>query len=227
MAWIESHTVLVRHRKLNNLAKDLRLKPVYVLGHLHALWHAALEQQEDGDLTSWSDELIAQLSCYSGDAPRYVSLLQQNGWLDNKIIHDWLDYAGRYLEAKYRTANPTLLTEIRSKHKPDSLTKVRPPNQPNLTNQKIGVTFVPPTPQEVKSFCLERKNKVDPDKFHDFYAAKGWMVGKNKMKDWRAAVRTWEKTSEFEEVKKPLVQDHNKRFEETQRYLKSLENGEL
>ena len=45
---------------------------------------------------------------------------------------------------------------------------------------------------EVQSYCLERNNGVDAQKFVDFYTAKGWYVGKNKMKDWKAAVRTWE-----------------------------------
>lgn len=53
--------------------------------------------------------------------------------------------------------------------------------------------FAPPTIDEVKAYCIERHNDVDAGKWHDFYSAKGWMVGKNKMKDWRAAVRTWEK----------------------------------
>lgn len=109
------------------LAKDLRLKPVYLLGHLHALWHAALEQQEDGDLSSWSDELIAEMSGFDGDAPQFVSLLQTHGWLDGKVLHDWLDYAGKYLTAKYRTANPRKLRQILFKHKSsNSRTKVRP-----------------------------------------------------------------------------------------------------
>lgn len=49
-----------------------------------------------------------------------------------------------------------------------------------------------PTLEDVKTYCLERKNKVDPDKWHSWYTANGWKVGKNPMKDWRAAVRTWE-----------------------------------
>ena len=52
--------------------------------------------------------------------------------------------------------------------------------------------FVPPTVDEIKEYCLERNNNVDAEKFYDFYQAKGWMVGKNKMKDWKAAIRTWE-----------------------------------
>jgi len=52
--------------------------------------------------------------------------------------------------------------------------------------------FKIPTVTEIKDYCKERNNDVDPNRFHDFYEAKGWMVGKNKMKDWKAAVRTWE-----------------------------------
>ena len=53
--------------------------------------------------------------------------------------------------------------------------------------------FAPPTLEEVKEYCRERGNGVDAQRFIDFYEMKGWMVGKNKMKDWKAAVRTWER----------------------------------
>lgn len=53
--------------------------------------------------------------------------------------------------------------------------------------------FVPPTVEEVEEYCFERNNKVDAEMFVDFYSSKGWMIGKNPMKDWKAAVRTWER----------------------------------
>lgn len=53
--------------------------------------------------------------------------------------------------------------------------------------------FTPPTLEEVQAYCKERNNTVDPDTFINFYESKGWFVGKNKMKDWRACVRTWER----------------------------------
>ena len=53
--------------------------------------------------------------------------------------------------------------------------------------------FNKPKLSEVKDYCLERNNNIDAEAFIDFYESKGWMVGKNKMKDWKAAVRTWEK----------------------------------
>ena len=55
--------------------------------------------------------------------------------------------------------------------------------------------FEPPTVDDVRAYCQERNNSVDPQTFVDFYSSKGWMVGKNHMKDWKAAVRTWEKSS--------------------------------
>ena len=60
-------------------------------------------------------------------------------------------------------------------------------------SKKTRSRFSPPSLEEVKSYCLERKNNVDPERFINYYTSNGWKVGKNSMKDWQAAVRTWEK----------------------------------
>lgn len=67
----------------------------------------------------------------------------------------------------------------------------------NVNNDNIGEKpkhkrFVPPTIEEVKAYCQDRKNNVNAERFMDYYMSNGWKVGKNKMKDWKAAVRTWE-----------------------------------
>ena len=59
--------------------------------------------------------------------------------------------------------------------------------------------FVPPTVEEVYQYCDERHNGINPQLFVDFYSAKNWMIGKNKMRDWKAAVRTWENNQKQEE----------------------------
>lgn len=64
-------------------------------------------------------------------------------------------------------------------------------NNKNVKNN-IG-RFTPPHVIDVQAYCYERGNNVDAQAFVDFYSSKGWMVGKNKMKDWKAAVRTWER----------------------------------
>lgn len=55
--------------------------------------------------------------------------------------------------------------------------------------------FTPPTAEEVRVYCEERKNGIDAESFVDFYTSKGWQIGKERMKDWKAAVRTWERNS--------------------------------
>lgn len=51
--------------------------------------------------------------------------------------------------------------------------------------------FSPPTPEEVREYCAEKGYTLDAERFVDYYISNGWMVGKNRMKDWKAAVRTW------------------------------------
>lgn len=60
----------------------------------------------------------------------------------------------------------------------------------NVSNKR----FKPPTLEEVQAYCDERGNSVDAARFIDYYTANGWKVGKNSMKDWKAAVRTWERS---------------------------------
>ena len=68
----------------------------------------------------------------------------------------------------------------------------RAPEQQGDSCQKAK-RFVRPMVQEVADYCRERGNQVDAQRFVDYYTANGWRVGKNPMKDWKAAVRTWEK----------------------------------
>ena len=65
--------------------------------------------------------------------------------------------------------------------------------------------FLPPSVEEVKSFCRERGSRVDAQRFVDFYTAKGWRIGKDPMKDWKAAVRTWEQRDKenFRDITSP------------------------
>lgn len=63
----------------------------------------------------------------------------------------------------------------------------------NTKRERAASRFTPPTVEEVRAYCQERKNNVDPQRFVDYYTANGWKVGRNPMKDWKAAVRTWER----------------------------------
>lgn len=116
MPWIRSHTNVERHKKTLVMAEELNIPSVHLSGHLHALWHQVLEQAEDGNLEGLSDRLIAHWAQFDGDAGAFVSALRKYHWLDGALLHDWLDYAGNYLTAKYRTANPEKLKQIYALH---------------------------------------------------------------------------------------------------------------
>ena len=66
------------------------------------------------------------------------------------------------------------------------------PNIKEITKEKKDI-FRKPTFEEVQAYCQERNNGIDPEQFIDYYESKGWVVGKSKMKDWKACVRTWER----------------------------------
>lgn len=70
---------------------------------------------------------------------------------------------------------------------------------------KTRARFTPPTVEEVAEYCQERRNGVDAQRFVDFYASKGWKVGREGMKDWKAAVRTWEHRNDTHSQPKTLT----------------------
>ena len=66
-------------------------------------------------------------------------------------------------------------------------------NSSNNSTGKRSQKFQKPTVNQIQEYCRQRENNIDPQAFVDWYESTGWMVGKNKMKDWKAAVRTWER----------------------------------
>ena len=78
------------------------------------------------------------------------------------------------------------------------------------SNEKKTKTkvFAIPTISEIKEYCKERKNNINADKFFNFYESKGWLVGKNKMKDWKAAIRNWE-SNDFSNNNKTEKESYN------------------
>ena len=67
------------------------------------------------------------------------------------------------------------------------------PQAESPPSAKKRTVFKPPTIEEVRAYCLERGNSVDAERWHNHYSSNGWTVGKTKMVDWKAAVRTWER----------------------------------
>lgn len=78
--------------------------------------------------------------------------------------------------------------------------RASPPSLPKpVLERRTAPPFLKPLVEEIRAYCLERKNRVDPEKFFNHYESNGWRVGRNPMKDWKAAVRTWER-SDFDNL---------------------------
>lgn len=76
----------------------------------------------------------------------------------------------------------------------------------NKKDKKERTIFIPPNFIEILEYCAQNSIQVDANKFINFYESKGWMVGKNKMKDWKAAIRNWSKPTQQEMIYDPLVE---------------------
>lgn len=133
---------------------------------------------------------VGIVTIYEHDGRPYLQLVT---WEKHQQI--------RAKKSKYpapdETCNQMISDDIKCPRNPIQSESNPNPNQnpkenPNSSADKPH-RFTPPTLEEVVAYCRERNNGIDPQRFIDFYSAKGWMIGKNKMKDWKAAVRTWEK----------------------------------
>ncbi len=105
-----------------------------------------------------------------------------------------------------------------AKSKPAEYTLTGVPESRKIQSARSDVAktksepFSKPSVKEVEDYCLRRRNGIDAHAFCNFYQSKDWMIGRNKMKDWRAAVRTWEKKKDRD--KPELVKhDNEKQYE--------------
>lgn len=107
-----------------------------------------------------------------------------------------------------RAVSETEATPKQNVSKSEAKEKVKEKEKVKVKDNNI---FKPPAVDDVRAYCTERGNNVDPQSFIDFYESKGWMIGKNRMRDWKAAVRTWERneTKTRQEETAKLVKDHN------------------
>lgn len=118
-------------------------------------------------------------------------------------------------DGRQRILKSCLTKKIRQTYKKDKadLQKIKGSTLNNnidyYTNRdnKTAKRFTPPSYDDVKAYCDERGNSIDPQRFIDYYQANGWKVGKASMKDWKAAVRNWESREKPGEKKKELSQE--------------------
>ena len=119
-------------------------------------------------------------------------------WKSNNLIK-----SDRYHPSQYQA----LLVSISDGNEPEPIwnpsgSKTEPEvrlGKERIVKEKLSrersPRFSPPSLEDVAAYCTERGSKVDPQRWYDFYLSNGWKVGKNPMRDWKAAVRSWERNS--------------------------------
>lgn len=196
MAWIEYHTQLRNHWKIERLSTALKLDYPTALGMVSCLWCWVAEFIPDGNVSKFTDAEIGRACRWPGDASALKQTLEACGLLDaDGGIHDWKAYGLRLL-----LSNRTRVSKWRQKIRDNPGDKItlqkRPtnltiPNQTILTEEERRRFFIRPLPEEVTAYAKEIGFECNGQEFCDFYQSKGWVVGKNAMKDWRAALRNW------------------------------------
>ena len=141
-----------------------------------------------------SNEFIADLLVVSErTAKRYLSNLIEAGLV--KVVR--YDGRKRYIESAINVlSDGTRMSYQTGQNCPHTNISYLNKNIDNIERDNKGRSrFQKPTLDEVTEYCRTRNNGIDPEEFFAFYESKGWMVGKNPMKDWKAAVITWEKSA--------------------------------
>tara|TARA_R110000765_G_scaffold32534_1_gene75408 strand:- start:4026 stop:4628 length:603 start_codon:yes stop_codon:yes gene_type:complete len=115
---------------------------------------------------------------------KWLKILEDNNYIKRVNIYK--------LGSKQIDKRVITLVNIPTKEKFTDNTNINITNT-NLTDSNRKAFFKKPTLDQVKDYCILRKNNIDAEAFIDFYESKGWQIGKETMKDWKACVRTWER----------------------------------
>ena len=99
-----------------------------------------------------------------------------------------------------------MIANCQSESESESESNKNPNQNPNANANTRAREKIPPDFDEVVAYCAERGGKVDPQRWFDYYTSNGWRVGKSPMKDWKAAVRTWERNGIDRPAKKSMAE---------------------
>ena len=179
MAWIESHQSLGGHPKLKKLARLLGINRAQAAGHLQFLWWWALDYAQDGDISGYSQEDIAEAADWTGEPEAFVDALTtcgkegQPGFIEHiepgkLVIHDWYDYAGKLIEQRQveRERSKARRKQTNAVHTPDArqTTTGRPPDDRQTTAGTVPTVPNQPTKPTVPNQPERPRARTQPAK---------------------------------------------------------------
>lgn len=165
-------------------------------------FYKAVKMIKNPDARAQAYDIICAYALY-GEEPN-MDLLQDFAAIAFELIKPNLDSSRRKAEnGKIGGSKKQNSSKTKANYNQDKVESNKENEKENKKEKEIEIEiekdiidkrkrFTPPTVEEVQSYCIERRNTVDAERFVDFYSAKGWKVGNQPMKDWKAAVRTWE-----------------------------------
>lgn len=211
--WIKVQASFWAHRKTHRLHAALGDAAYWVPIRL---WCYAAENQKDGDFSAYSAAEIASCIGYQDDADRMLEALLEARFLDpGPVIHGWAEHNGfhqTYQERAKKAAaarwspppKPPSPTPLPKEHKTE-IERERETSIASSMPQASKPAGRPGSVEEVAAYAAALSlHKSEAEKFWDFYVSNGWKVGKNPMKDWRAALRNWQRNGgTFTRTSKP------------------------
>ena len=164
--WIRLHKTLLDNYEFHNMSANARAL-------LPMLWLLASEDEDpvSGAIRYGYEKIAFRLRLSPAIAKTTLTEIEKNGFIE-----------------QYHLCTETVTEPLQN-----NIKSVTPETETETETEKIkSRRFTPPSVDDVSQYCTERKNQINPQSFIDFYSAKGWLIGKTPMKDWQAAVRTWE-----------------------------------
>jgi len=197
MQWFRLYNEFAFDPKIQTLSETLQRRFIMLLC-----------LQNNNDLQKLTpDEIAFALRITPEELSETQKIFIKKGFIDDEFtILNWD-------KRQYISDNSTQRVRKHRQKQDETLQKrsetvtVTPPEQNRYrtdTEQKKK-RFSPPALEKVAEYCTKRNNKISPKTFIDFYTANGWMIGKNKMKDWKASVRTWEQRNQVPAYKDPYA----------------------
>lgn len=193
--WIKVEHITPDKPEIVAIAAALNLDQDAVFGKCIRFWIWADQQSVFGDALSVTENFLDRITC----CPGFAKNLEKVGWLKSRKGGYTLPHFDRHngQSAKTRSLTSERMRKKRdamgvTESSPDQIREEREIEKKGSTNN-ARAKFVVPTIEEIRAYCAERENSVDPERFHAHYDSNGWKVGPNPMKSWKAAVITWEK----------------------------------
>lgn len=182
MAWIESHTSLEKHSKVIRLRAAMRWSKNETIGFLHRFWWTVLETTPSGDVTALSSpEVMGEtLDMTAETAGRAFAAMLEIGWLrktgSRVLVHDWLDYASRYLNESKFKRDPKKMAEIKRIHDCPRTVQGQAEGSPRIVQ---GLSLIPDQPDQPDPPLPPKGDSwLDDESFKT--AWDGWIAGRKK-----------------------------------------------